>query len=172
YGATTIGPECKVGGELSNVSIQSYSNKAHDGFIGNAVIGSWCNLGADTNCSNLKNTYEQVKIWSEVEGHYISTGLQFCGLFMGDHSKTGINTMLNTGTSIGAFCNIFGSGFPRTWIPPFSWGGAAGFETQNIEQALRTARIVMARRGCELSKEAEDAAYKLYFEVLQNTKKQ
>lgn len=172
YGATTVGPECKVGGELSNVSIQSYSNKAHDGFIGNTVIGSWCNLGADTNCSNLKNTYEQVKIWSEVEGHYTSTGLQFCGLFMGDHSKTGINTMLNTGTSIGAFCNIFGSGFPRTWIPPFSWGGAAGFETQNIEQALRTARMVMARRGCELSKEAEDAAYKLYFEVLQNKKKQ
>lgn len=162
YGATTIGPHCKIGGELANVNFQSYSNKAHDGFIGNAVIGSWCNLGADTNCSNLKNTYEEVKVWSEAEQRFQKTGTQFCGLLMGDHSKTGINTMLNTGTTIGAFCNIFGGGFPRTWIPPFSWGGSAGFQLHNIETALTTARAVMARRQCLLTEEQEQAARKLH----------
>ena len=168
YGATTLGPHCKVGGELANVNFQSYTNKAHDGFIGNAVIGSWCNLGADTNCSNLKNTYEEVKVWSEVEQRFIKTGTQFCGLFMGDHSKTGINTMLNTGTCIGAFCNIFGGGFPRTWIPPFSWGGSAGFKTHDLETALNTARAVMARRECTLSEQQEQAARKLHNTLANN----
>ncbi len=168
YGATTLGPHCKVGGELANVNFQSYTNKAHDGFIGNAVIGSWCNLGADTNCSNLKNTYEEVKVWSEVEQRFIKTGTQFCGLFMGDHSKTGINTMLNTGTCIGAFCNIFGDGFPRTWIPPFSWGGSAGFKTHDLETALNTARAVMARRECTLSEQQEQAARKLHNTLANN----
>lgn len=168
YGATTLGPHCKVGGELANVNFQSYTNKAHDGFIGNAVIGSWCNLGADTNCSNLKNTYEEVKVWSEVEQRFIKTGTQFCGLFMGDHSKTGINTMLNTGTCIGAFCNIFGGGFPRTWIPPFSWGGSAGFKTHDLETALNTARAVMARRECILSEQQEQAARKLHNTLANN----
>ncbi len=168
YGASTLGPHCKVGGELANVNFQSYTNKAHDGFIGNAVIGSWCNLGADTNCSNLKNTYEEVKVWSEVEQRFIKTGTQFCGLFMGDHSKTGINTMLNTGTCIGAFCNIFGGGFPRTWIPPFSWGGSAGFKTHDLETALNTARAVMARRECTLSEQQEQAARKLHNTLANN----
>lgn len=168
YGATTLGPHCKVGGELANVNFQSYTNKAHDGFIGNAVIGSWCNLGADTNCSNLKNTYEEVKVWSEVEQRFIKTGTQFCGLFMGDHSKTGINTMLNTGTCIGAFCNIFGGGFPRTWIPPFSWGGSAGFKTHDLGTALNTARAVMARRECTLSEQQEQAARKLHNTLTNN----
>lgn len=168
YGATTLGPHCKVGGELANVNFQSYSNKAHDGFVGNAVIGSWCNLGADTNCSNLKNTYEEVKIWSEVERRFVKTGTQFCGLFMGDHSKTGINTMLNTGTCIGAFCNVFGGGFPRTWIPPFSWGGSAGFKIHDLETALNTARSVMARRECALTDEQEQAARKLHNTLTNN----
>lgn len=166
YGATTIGPHCKVGGELANVNFQSYSNKAHDGFLGNSVIGSWCNLGADTNCSNLKNTYDEVRVWSVPEGRFVRTGTQFCGLLMGDHSKTGINTMLNTGTSVGAFCNIFGGGFPRTWIPPFSWGGSAGFKNHDLETALETARRVMARRDCVLSQKIEDAARKLHTQTV------
>lgn len=168
YGATTIGPHCKIGGELANVNFQSYSNKAHDGFVGNAVVGSWCNLGADTNCSNLKNTYEEVRVWSEVESSFVKTDTQFCGLFMGDHSKTGINTMLNTGTCIGAFCNIYGGGFPRTWIPSFSWGGSAGFKTHNIEVALSTARAVMKRRDCLLTDEQEQAARKLHEKQISN----
>jgi len=166
YGATTIGPHCKVGGELANVNIQSYSNKAHDGFIGNSVIGSWCNLGADTNSSNLKNTYEEVRVWSVAENTFVPTGTQFCGLLMGDHSKTAINTMLNTGTVIGAFCNIFGGGFPRTWIPPFSWGGSAGFRPHDIKTALETARRVMARRSISLSQEMEEAARKLHTQTV------
>lgn len=166
YGATTIGPHCKVGGELANVNFQGYSNKAHDGFLGNSVIGSWCNLGADTNCSNLKNTYDEVRVWSVPDNTFVRTGQQFCGLLMGDHSKTGINTMLNTGTVIGAFCNIFGGGFPRTWIPPFSWGGSAGFKPHDITTALETAKRVMARRGVAISQEMEDAARKLHTQTV------
>lgn len=127
YGATTLGPHCKVGGEVHNSVLTGYSSKAHDGYLGNAVLGEWCNLGADTNNSNLKNNYEKVKVWSYKTGRFVPTGLQFCGLIMGDHSKSGINTMFNTGTVVGVSANIFGSGFPRNFVPSFSWGGSSGF---------------------------------------------
>ncbi len=151
YGPTTIGPHCKVGGEVNNSVIFGYSNKAHDGFLGNSVIAEWCNLGADTNNSNLKNTYDMVRIWSYVENHFVSTGLQFCGLIMGDHSKTAINTMLNTGTVVGVSANIFGEGFPRNYIPSFSWGGASGFKKYNFSKAIEVAKRVCERRGVILS---------------------
>jgi len=151
YGATTIGPHCKVGGEVNNSVIFGYSNKAHDGFLGNSVIGEWCNLGADTNNSNLKNNYASVKLWNYTEESFTDTGLQFCGLFMGDHSKCGINTMFNTGTVVGVSANIFGSGFPRNFIPSFSWGGAQGFSVYKMQQAFETARLVMERRGMKLT---------------------
>ena len=151
YGATTFGPHCKVGGEVNNIVIQGYSNKGHDGFIGHSVIGEWCNLGADTNCSNLKNNYAEVRVWSYPEERFIPTGLQFCGLIMGDHSKTGINTMFNTGTVVGVFANIFGAGFPRNFIPSFAWGGYEGYSTYHIKKAFNVAERVMARRDIELS---------------------
>ena len=150
YGKTTVGPHCKAGGELNNVLMNSYSNKGHDGFLGNAVIGSWCNLGADTNNSNLKNNYAPVRMWSYPEGDYVDTGMQFCGLVMGDHAKTAINTMLNTGTVVGVAANIFGSGFPPRFIPSFSWGGADRLEEHRLEQALQTASRMMQRRGLHL----------------------
>jgi UDP-N-acetylglucosamine diphosphorylase/glucosamine-1-phosphate N-acetyltransferase len=146
-GDTTIGPHCKVGGEISNSVIFGYSNKAHDGFLGNSVIGEWCNLGADTNTSNLKNNYENVKLWSYAKSGFVNTGLQFCGLMMGDHSKCSINTMFNTGTVVGVSANIFGDGFPRSFIPSFAWGGASGFTTFQLTKAFETAEKVMARRG-------------------------
>ncbi len=149
YGATSIGPYCKVGGEVNNCLIFGYSNKAHDGFIGNSVIGEWCNLGADTNTSNLKNNYANVKLWSYAAGKFEDTGTQFCGLMMGDHSKCGINTMFNTGTVVGVSCNIFGDGFPRNYIPDFTWGGNAGFETYSVKKAVETAILVYKRRGME-----------------------
>jgi len=151
YGATTIGPHSKVGGEVSNSVIFGYSNKAHDGFLGNSVIGEWCNLGADTNNSNLKNNYANVKLWNYTEESFTNTGLQFCGLFIGDHSKCGINTMFNTGTVVGVSANIFGSGFPRNFIPSFSWGGAQGFSVYKIKEAFETAKLVMQRRGITLT---------------------
>jgi len=146
YGPTTVGPYCKVGGEVNNSVFFAFSNKAHDGFIGNSVIGEWCNLGADTNNSNLKNNYASVKLWSYRKKGFVDTGLQFCGLIMGDHSKCGINTMFNTGTVVGVSANIFGDGFPRNFIPCFSWGGAAGFTTYQPQKAFETARIMMSRR--------------------------
>jgi len=164
YGATTVGPHSKVGGELNNVVIQGYSNKAHDGFLGNSVIGEWCNLGADTNNSNLKNNYGNVKVWSYAKEEMIDTGRQFCGLVMGDHSKCGINTMLNTGTVVGVASNIFGGGFPPKFIPSFQWGGAAGFEEHQFEKAISTAREVMARRGIELGTK-EEALLKAVFNM-------
>jgi len=139
------------GGEINNSVLQANSNKAHDGFLGNSVIGEWCNLGADTNNSNLKNNYAEVKVWNYPSGSYINTGNQFCGLIMGDHSKCGINTMFNTGTVVGVSANIFGSGFPSTFIPSFSWGGADGFRDYKMEKVLETANLVMERRGIELS---------------------
>ncbi len=147
YGPTTIGPYSKAGGEINNSVIQAYSNKGHDGFLGNSVIGEWCNIGADSNNSNLKNNYADVKIWSYPEEKFINTGLQFCGLIMADHSKCGINTMFNTGTVVGVNANIYGDGFPRNFIPSFSWGGAAGFTTFNIEKAFEVAEKVMSRRN-------------------------
>lgn len=150
-GDSTVGPHSKVGGEISNSVLFGYSNKGHDGFLGNSVLGEWCNLGADTNTSNLKNNYAKVKLWHYPSGRFINTGLQFCGLIMGDHSKCGINTMFNTGTVVGVSANIFGSGFPRNFIPSFSWGGAGGFSIYQVPKALETARIVMERRHIELS---------------------
>ncbi len=146
-GETTIGPYCKVGGEISNSVLLAYSNKAHDGFLGNSYIGEWCNLGADTNTSNLKNNYSNVKIYSEYLGKTIDTGTQFCGTLMGDHSKTGINTMLNTGSVVGVCANIFGGGFPPKHIPSFVWGGPDGFQTFQLEKAFEVAERMMKRRN-------------------------
>ena len=147
YGATTIGPFCKVGGEVNNSVLFGYSSKGHDGFLGNSVIGEWCNLGADTNNSNLKNNYAPVKLWDYNTGRFAKTGHQFCGLMMGDHSKCGINTMFNTGTVIGVSVNIFGSGFPRNFVPSFSWGGASGFTEYKTNKVFEVAKVVMQRRG-------------------------
>lgn len=151
YGATTVGPHCRVGGEINNSVLFAYSNKGHDGFLGNSVLGEWCNIGADSNNSNLKNNYEEVKLWSYETKRFEKTGLQFCGLMMGDHSKCGINTMFNTGTVVGVSCNIFGSGFPRNYIPNFSWGGAQGMSLYKTDKAFETARIVMSRRHVEFT---------------------
>ena len=164
YGATTLGPGSKAGGELNNVVFFDNSNKGHDGFLGNAVIGSWCNLGADTNCSNLKNNYGGVSVWEEHSPSYVPSGLQFCGLMMADHSKCGINTMFNTGTVAGVSCNIFGGGFPDKHIPSFSWGGSEGLSTYRFDQAMDTARRMMARRGRSLS-DAELGMYRHIFET-------
>ncbi len=162
-GDTTVGPYCKVGGEVSNAVIMGYSNKGHEGFLGNSVLGEWCNLGADTNNSNLKNNYANVKLWSYARGGFIDTGLQFCGLIMGDHSKCGINTMFNTGTVIGVSTNIFGDGYPRNFIPSFAWGGAAGFSTYKFEQAMETTERVLERRKLMLA-EADRKILKHIFE--------
>ncbi|MCB0563432.1 MAG: GlmU family protein [Phaeodactylibacter sp.] len=149
YGGTTIGPHSKVSGELHNCVLLGYSNKAHEGYLGNSVIGEWCNLGADANTSNLKNNYEPVKLWDYPSESFVDTGQQFCGLIMGDHSKTGINTMFNTGTVVGVSSNVFGEGFPRNFIPSFSWGGKHGFQTFRTDKAFETAERVMARRGVD-----------------------
>jgi len=147
YGATTLGPYCKVGGEISNSVLMGYSSKGHDGYLGNSVLGEWCNLGADTNNSNLKNNYAEVKLWDYETGRFAKTGLQFCGLIMGDHSKCGINTMFNTGTVIGVFTNIYGSGFPRNFVPSFSWGGASGFTEYKTNKAFEVVEVVMQRKN-------------------------
>ncbi len=146
YGPTTIGPYSKVGGEINNSVIFGYSNKAHDGFLGNSVIAEWCNLGADTNNSNLKNSYDNVKLWNYAQNTFVDTGRQFCGLIMGDHTKTGINTMFNTGTVVGVNANIYGSGFQRNYIPSFSWGGTSGFKVFNFKKAVEVATAVYKRR--------------------------
>ncbi|WP_047547720.1 GlmU family protein [Psychroserpens sp. Hel_I_66] len=153
YGPTTVGPHSKVGGEVNNSVIFGYSNKGHDGFLGNSVLGEWCNLGADTNNSNLKNNYAEVRLWDYQTEGFAKTGLQFCGLMMGDHSKCGINTMFNTGTVVGVSANIFGSGFPRNFVPSFSWGGSSGFTTYLTNKAFEVAEVVMKRRGIEFSEE-------------------
>ena len=167
YGATTVGPHSVIGGEVSNSVLMGYSNKGHDGFLGNAVLGEWCNIGADSNNSNLKNNYEEVKLWSYETENFAKTGLQFCGLMMGDHSKCGINTMFNTGTVVGVSTNIFGSGFPRNFIPSFSWGGASGFSTYITKKAFETAKIVMARRNVEF----DDKEARILEHVFELTKK-
>ncbi|MDQ7917803.1 GlmU family protein [Mesonia sp. MT50] len=153
YGATTVGPHCKVGGEVSNSMIMGYSNKGHDGFLGNSVLGEWCNLGADTNNSNLKNNYAEVRLWDYETERFAPTGLQFCGLMMGDHSKCGINTMFNTGTVVGVSANIFGAGFPRNFIPSFSWGGSNGTTTYKTNKAFEVAEKVMQRRKIDFTEE-------------------
>jgi UDP-N-acetylglucosamine diphosphorylase/glucosamine-1-phosphate N-acetyltransferase len=171
YGATTVGPQSRIGGEVKNAVLFANSNKGHDGFLGDSVLGEWCNIGADSNNSNLKNNYEEVKLWSyETEG-FAKTGLQFCGLMMGDHSKCGINTMFNTGTVVGVSANIFGSGFPRNFVPSFSWGGASGFTTYITKKAFETARIVMSRRNVEFD-EREAAILEHVFELTKKWRKE
>jgi len=146
YGPTTIGPYSKVGGEINNSVIFGYSNKAHDGFLGNSVIGEWCNIGANTNNSNLKNSYDEVKLWNYNQKTFVETGLQFCGVIMGDHSKTGISTMFNTGTIVGVNVNVFGAGFQRNFIPSFSWGGTSGFKIYDYKKAIKVAEAMYDRR--------------------------
>ena len=162
YGATTIGAHCKIGGEVTNSVVFGFSNKAHEGYLGNSVIGEWCNLGADTNNSNLKNDYSMVKQWNYASQSFENTGEQFCGLMMGDHSKCGINTMFNTGTVVGVSSNIFGDGFPRQFIPSFSWGGANGFTDYSIAKSLKVAQLVMERRKIELTEEEKKILTHIY----------
>ncbi|MES2838267.1 MAG: GlmU family protein [Bacteroidota bacterium] len=162
YGPTTIGPYSKVGGEVNNSVIFGFSNKGHDGFLGNSVLGEWCNLGADTNNSNLKNNYSEVKIYNYTKKDFVGTGLQFCGLFMGDHSKCGINTMFNTGTVVGVSSNIFGAGFPEKYIPSFSWGGAEASEVFKLDKAMELAERVFERRAKTFN-ETEKNIFKYLF---------
>lgn len=162
YGPVATGVHVKLGGEINQSQIFDYSNKGHEGYLGNSVIGSWCNLGADTNNSNLKNNYAEVKLWNQALNTFENTGLQFCGLFMGDHSKTGINTMFNTGTVVGFSCNIFGSGFPRNVIPSFRWGGASGVIPYKLEAAKETAKAMMARRKIEFDEVHENMFQSLF----------
>jgi len=171
YGPTTIGPQSKVGGEINNSVIFGFSNKAHDGFLGNSVIGEWVNIGADSNNSNLKNDYSQVKIWNYPKGIFKNTGLQFAGLIMGDHSKCSINTMFNTGTVVGVSSNLFGHGFHRNFIPSFSWGGFIGYSQYNINKAIEVAKIVMNRRGIELTDIDADILKFLYENEYSNNSK-
>jgi UDP-N-acetylglucosamine diphosphorylase/glucosamine-1-phosphate N-acetyltransferase len=162
YGATTLGPHCKCGGELNNVVFAGFSSKAHDGFLGNSVLGEWCNIGAGTSVSNLKNSYAEVKLWDYQTRHFRKTGLQFCGLIMGDHSKMGINMMINTGTVVGVGALLYGADFPRNYIPSFSWGGAAGFTKHRISPFLETARLVMDRRNRKLDESEQRILTYLY----------
>ncbi|MCK4561560.1 MAG: GlmU family protein [Flavobacteriaceae bacterium] len=164
YGPTTLGPKCKIGGEVNNAILSGYCSKGHEGYLGNAVIGEWCNIGADTNNSNLKNNYAEVKMWEYDKERFVKTGLQFCGLIMGDHSKCGINTMFNTGTIIGVSTNIYGSNFPRNFIPSFSWGGAVGFKTYNIDKAVETAELVIKRKNEDFT-EKDQAILDHIFEI-------
>ena len=156
YGPSSFGPYCKVGGEVNNVSMQAYSNKGHDGFLGNSVIGEWCNLGADTNSSNLRNTYTPVKLYNFTSNQFEASDLLFCGLIMGDHSKAGINTMFNTGTVVGVSANIFGSDFPEKYIPSFSWGQKGNWSTFRLDKAFETAEAMMSRRDVALTAEDKE----------------
>ena len=171
YGATTLGPYCKVGGEVNNSVLFGFSSKGHEGFLGNSVLGEWCNVGADTNTSNLKNNYAEVKLWNYQVERFTNTSLQFCGLMMGDHSKCGINTMFNTGTVIGVSANIFGSGFPRNFIPSFSWGGAAGFTTYQLNKVIEVSKVVMKRRQLQFSEIDENILQHVFDETAKNRAK-
>jgi UDP-N-acetylglucosamine diphosphorylase/glucosamine-1-phosphate N-acetyltransferase len=166
YGPTTVGPHSKIGGEVGNSVIFGYSNKGHEGYMGNSVLGEWCNIGADTNTSNLKNNYAEVKLWNYETGRFAPTGLQFCGLMMGDHSKCGINTMFNTGTVVGVSANIYGAGYPRNFIPSFNWGGPQGNVTYKPSKAYEVAEVVMKRRNLPFTQEDQD----ILDEVFENTK--
>ena len=170
YGPTTVGPYGKVCGEINNSVIFGYSSKGHDGYLGNSVLGEWCNIGADSNNSNLKNNYAKVRLWNYATERFDQTGLQFCGLMMGDHSKTAINTMFNTGTVIGVNCNIYTPGFPRNFIPSFSWGGATGFSTYHPKKAFEAAEVMMARRGKTFD-EKEAAILERVFEITSKWRK-
>lgn len=163
YGPTTIGPGCKAGGEITRSILMANANKVHEGFLGDSVLGEWCNIGADTNNSNLKNNYGEVKLWDYAEERFVKTGTQLCGLFMGDHAKCGINTMFNTGTVVGVFANVFGAGYPRNFIPDFSWGGPeAGFRTYSFSEACETAQRVLQRRNQSLSEIDKAILYHVY----------
>jgi len=166
YGATTVGKNCKIGGEVSNSIFMENSNKGHDGFLGNSILGEWCNIGAGTNSSNLKNNYQKVKLWNYSTENFEKTELQFCGLIMGDHSKCGINTMFNTATSVGVSANIFGGDFPSNFIPSFTWNGTSETIEYQLEKAIQTAQITMSRRGVNLSKQ-EIKILKHIFEITQ-----
>ncbi|MEN8186527.1 MAG: GlmU family protein [Bacteroidota bacterium] len=170
YGPTTLGPKSKIGGEANNVVLSGYCSKGHEGYLGNSVIGEWCNLGADTNNSNLKNTYAEVKSWDYEEERFVKTGLQFCGLIMGDHSKSGINTMFNTGTVVGVSSNIYGSGFVRNFVPSFSWGGASGLKTYNLNKAKETADLVINRKNEEFT-EQDQKILEHVFEITKQYRK-
>jgi len=162
YPGTTIGPHCKVGGEVNNSILMGYSNKGHEGFLGNSVLGEWCNLGADTNNSNLKNNYSEIKIWDYEAQNYINTGLQFCGLMMGDFSKSAINTQFNTGTVVGVCANVFDPGFPPKFIPSFSWGGGENSERFELKKAYEAAEKMMERRKKMLKKEEKKVLEYIY----------
>lgn len=162
YGPSTVGPHSKIGGELSNSVLFGYSNKGHEGYLGNSVLGEWCNLGADTNISNLKNNYAEIRLWNYAKEGFAKTGLQFCGLIMGDHSKCGINTMFNTGTIVGVNANIYGAGFPRNFIPSFSWGGASGFQEYQLKKAFEVNKVVMARRDMEFDETEQNILLKVF----------
>ncbi|MEW2922416.1 GlmU family protein [Muricauda sp. ANG21] len=170
YGPTTAGPGCKLGGEVNNSVLFAYSNKGHEGFLGNSVLGEWCNMGADTNTSNMKNNYAPVRLWSYQTEGFARTGLQFCGLMMGDHSKCGINTMFNTGTVVGVSANIFGSGYPRNFVPSFSWGGASGFTEFRTNKAIEVATAMMKRRNVEFN-DTEAQILEHVFELTQKWRK-
>ena len=170
YGATTLGPKCKIGGEVNNSILFGNSSKGHEGYLGNSVLGEWCNLGADTNNSNLKNDYGQVRSWNYETESFAKTGLQFCGLIMGDHSKSAINTMFNTGTVVGVSSNIYGSNFPRNFIPSFSWGGAAGFTTYQLNKAKNTANLVLKRKN-EVFDEVEERILEHVFNISEKFRK-
>ncbi len=170
YGATTIGPYGKVCGEINNSVIFGYSSKGHEGYLGNAVLGEWCNIGAGSNNSNLKNNYAKVRLWNYATESFDQTGLQFCGLMMGDHSKTAINTMFNTGTVIGVNCNIYVPGFPRNFVPSFSWGGASGFSSYQPKRAFEVAKVMMARKGVEFD-EVEANILEHVFELTKKWRK-
>ncbi|WP_428330949.1 GlmU family protein [Mucilaginibacter sp.] len=165
YGATTVGPYSRVGGELNNAVIWGYSSKGHEGYLGNAVLGEWCNIGADSNNSNLKNNYEDVKLWDYTSQRFRKTGLQFCGLIMADHAKCAINTMFNTGTVVGVSANVFGAGFPRNFVPDFAWGGSQGFEVYSVKKMFETAGKVFARRDHRVFDENEQDILKAVFEL-------
>lgn len=170
YTGTTIGPNSKVGGEINNSMILGYSSKGHDGYLGNSVLGEWCNLGADTNTSNLKNNYASVKLWDYDSERFKDTGHQFCGLIMGDHSKCSITTMFNTGTVVGVSANIFGAGFPRNFIPSFSWGGSQGLITYKLNKVFEVAELVMKRRGLTLTVD-DKAILENVFEITSSYRK-
>jgi UDP-N-acetylglucosamine diphosphorylase/glucosamine-1-phosphate N-acetyltransferase len=156
YGQTTIGPYSRVGGEINNAVIWGYSSKGHEGYLGNSVMGQWCNIGADSNNSNLKNNYAEVKLWDYEQRSFRKTGLQFCGLIMADHAKCGINTMFNTGTVAGVSANVFGAGYPENFIPDFSWGGTKGFEIYQLDKMFGTTEKVFERRNIEFNQVEKD----------------
>jgi len=163
YGPTAIGPGCRVGGEVTRSILMANANKSHEGYLGDSVLGEWCNLGADTNNSNLKNNYSEVKLWNYATEKFEKTGKQFCGLIMGDHAKCGINTMFNTGTVVGVFANVYGAGYPRNFIPDFSWGGAdSGYRTYKFAEACTTAETVMARRNVAFNDLEKAILYHIY----------